>query len=300
MIPAYNYANYLPEAVDSVLAQTHRDFELLVVDDGSTDNTRDVVTGFIDPRVRYVWQVNQGLSAARNTGIREARFDFVAFLDADDLWSPEHLTDAIAEFARRGPEFALVACSSTRIDQAGVELPTRYPAWRGAREIDVSEIVTRTRFMPSSAIVRRAAFAACGDFDTTLRSSEDREMWIRIGAKFRIACLSQPGVRVRKHASNMSKHADRMRQSMQTVIERAWTGRIVARERVAFWRQVWTMFHFQVAWMLHDEGRHREAVITVLKSLLSWPLPLRASELSEPPFFRIRALRTFLVSLLRR
>ncbi len=300
IIPAYNYARYLPEAIASVLAQTHANLEVIVVDDGSTDETREVVARFTDPRVRYVWQQNAGLSAARNTGIREARFPFVAFLDADDLWLPAHLAEALAEFSQREPEFAVVACGSVRMDQDGVDLPTRLPAWKSAQEIPVAEIVTRTRFMPSSAVARRAAFDSCGGFDTSLRSSEDRDMWIRLGERYRIACRSSATVRVRKHPHNMSKHADRMRQSMHTVITRAYERGVVPQSRWAFWRRVWAMFHFQVAWMLHDEGRPREAVAAAVRALQCWPLPLAAGGLSEPPLFRLRALRTFLLAWLGR
>jgi glycosyltransferase involved in cell wall biosynthesis len=300
VVPAYNYGRYLGEAIDSVLAQTHRHFELLVVDDGSSDNTREIVTAYADPRVRYVWQQNQGLSAARNTGIREARFDFVAFLDADDLWRPDHLAEAMAEFARRGPECALVASNSLRMDQHGTEMATRLPDWKGARRIDVSEIVIRTRFMPSTAVVRRAAFDRCGGFDTGLRSSEDREMWMRIAAEYDVACRSEPTVLIRKHTSNMSKQADRMCQSMRTVIERAQEKGLVRQPALGFWPRVWVLYHFQAAWMYYDEGRAREAVVAALRSIQCWPFPMNAAAINEPIFFRLRALRTFLLSLLRR
>lgn len=299
IIPAYNYARYLNEAITSVLSQTHRNFELIVVDDGSTDETRAIVSSFTDARVRYVWQKNQGLSAARNRGIHESKYEFVAFLDADDVWKPTHLAATLAEFVRSEPECALVATVSVRMDQDGHEMPTRMARWSGGRRIDVSEIVTRTRFMPSTTVVRRTAFEQCGGFDTGLRSSEDREMWIRIGARFTVVCLGEPTVLVRKHTSNMSKQADRMCQSMRTVINRARSCGVVSNARLGFWRRVWVLFHFQAAWMFHDEGRDREAVIAILKSIVSWPFPMRAAAVNEPAFFRIRALRTFLLSLLR-
>src|SRR5690349_21494110 len=91
IIPTYNYAHYLPCAIDSVLAQTQPAAEVIVVDDGSTDATREVCARYTDPRVRYVHQSNAGLSAARNTGLREARSPLVAFLDADDRWEPAFL-----------------------------------------------------------------------------------------------------------------------------------------------------------------------------------------------------------------
>ena len=102
IIPAYNYADYLAAAIQSVLQQDLPDFELLVIDDGSTDGTAALVAGLTDPRIRYVHQANAGLSAARNTGIREASHPFVAFLDADDEWLPIHLSSAVSAFQRLG------------------------------------------------------------------------------------------------------------------------------------------------------------------------------------------------------
>lgn len=294
VIPAYNYARYLPEAVDSVLAQTYANFEVIVVDDGSTDDTRAVVERYTDPRVRYVWQQNQGLSAARNTGISEATRELVAFLDADDLWKPEHLAEAVAEFARRGADFALVAATSVRMDEARRELPTRIATQAASRELTAGDILLKTRFMPSSAVVRRVAFAHCGDFDRQLRSSEDRDMWIRLGARYRLAHLSARTVLVRKHGNNMSKHADRMQRAMRTVLERAQEQEIVPASHTAFWRRVWAIFHFQCAWMLYDEGRRGEAVRAMFHSLQSWPLPMPGAALNEPAFFRLRALLRFL------
>src|SRR5947207_1112090 len=119
VIPAFNYARFLPAAIDSVLRQTFSDFEILVVDDGSTDDTPQVVASFTGPRIRYIRQENAGLSAARNTGIRNARAPFVAFLDADDEWLPDFLATMLDAFETLGEDFAIVACGAERMDQAG-------------------------------------------------------------------------------------------------------------------------------------------------------------------------------------
>src|SRR5438067_6268305 len=116
VIPAFNYARYLPLAIDSALNQTHANLEVIVVDDGSTDDTREVVGAYRDERVRYVHQENAGLSAARNTGIRNARFAFVGFLDADDEWLPDMLAAAMERFANLPERFAIIACGSFRVD----------------------------------------------------------------------------------------------------------------------------------------------------------------------------------------
>jgi glycosyltransferase involved in cell wall biosynthesis len=118
IIPAYNQAHYLSAAVHSVLTQTHDQLEVIVVDDGSTDRTRDVVERISDPRVRYVHQQNAGLSAARNTGIRHARGDFLSYLDSDDLFLPDKLRVLLGAFDQN-PALGFAAGQSILIDEAG-------------------------------------------------------------------------------------------------------------------------------------------------------------------------------------
>lgn len=293
IIPAYNYAAYLGAAITSVLGQDHPNFEIIVVDDGSTDHTAEVVAGFTDARIRYVYQANAGLSAARNTGIGEARHEYVAFLDADDQWLPTHLSSTLGHFSTHSQSLAMVASTSRRVDSHGRELHSRFTPSPWDREVPVADIVLKTRFQPSAVVIRRIVFAECGGFDTSLRSSEDRDMWIRIGAKYRIFQQGQPTVLLRKHPANMSRQADRMRESMSLVIRRAYASSVVSRFRYSFWLKTWALYFFQSAWMLHDEGRRAEAVYASLAALGVWPWPMPGAAVNEPPFFRLRALARF-------
>jgi glycosyltransferase involved in cell wall biosynthesis len=296
IIPAYNYADFLASAIQSVLRQDHPDFELLVIDDGSTDGTAALVAGLTDPRIRYVHQANAGLSAARNTGIRLARHPLVAFLDADDEWLPTHLSSAVAAFRRLDPSFALVAAGSARIDSSGNPL-SAYPLLPADREVPVSDIIIKTRFMPSSVVVRREVFEECGLFDTSLRSSEDRDMWIRVGKRHRVYQQAAISTRIRKHGNNMSKQADRMRTSMSIVIRRAYATEAVPHGRLSCWLQAWSLFFVQSAWMLYDAGRRLEAFRDSCLAFIVCPWPLRPADFSERPYFRLRALLRFAASL---
>lgn len=293
VIPTYNYAAYLGEAISSVLRQDHANFEILVVDDGSTDDTAHVVSRFTDTRVRYVHQTNAGLSSARNTGIRGARHEIIALLDADDMWLPAHLSSSISHFARLDPAFAIVASPHRYVDASGGDIPSRATPIQPEREIPVADVVLKTRFMPSAVLIRREVFAECGYFDTSLRSSEDRDMWIRIGSRHRIFLQNQTTVLIRKHTANMSSQTNRMRASMRTVICRAYSSHVVSRFHLAFWLKTWALFCFQSAWAFHDEGRNRKAVCYVLASIGICPWPVSASALNVPPLFRIRALARF-------
>src|SRR5689334_19281127 len=122
VIPAYNYGRYLGRAIDSALAQTRPVDEIIVVDDGSTDNTREVAESFGE-RIIYVYQKNKGLSAARNTGIRKATGDWVAFLDADDWWHPDKIKRQL-EAASKDPEIGLVYTASWVVTPEGDKTPT--------------------------------------------------------------------------------------------------------------------------------------------------------------------------------
>jgi glycosyltransferase involved in cell wall biosynthesis len=295
VIPAYNYARFLPRAIESALTQSHSPFEIIVVDDGSTDDTQAVVARYTGPRVRCVHQQNAGLSAARNTGIREARFPYVAFLDADDEWRPDFLAACIAAFQKLGGEFGIVACGAERIDAAGAPLDTKTFSLDGDFEITARDLIVRTRFMPSAVVARRDIFQRCGFFDTTLRSSEDRDMWIRAAARWRIHFIGKILVRVRKHSANMSRNAGRMKQNIRRVLAKAFQNRAVPRWDAPFWLRVLAVHFFQIAWTHYEEGRRVTAIRYVVTSLLLWPFFLHPRALNEPALFRLRALARFAV-----
>jgi hypothetical protein len=166
---------------------------------------------------------------------------------------------------------------------------------RGDRYFTAADILMKTRFMPSSVIARRTAFDTAGFFDTTLRSSEDRDMWIRLAAAAPIRYLDQALVRIRRHGSNMSRNAGRMRRAMRQVRKKCRRNGVVRRSGAGFWLRVLAIDHFQGGWMYWDEGRVSRALLHSLLSLLLWPWPLDHRDLHEPRFFRLRAAARFLL-----
>lgn len=180
--PTYNRARFLPGAVASVLAQTYADFELIVVDDGSVDDTRKVLEPLMDdPRVRYFYQENQGQSYARNQAIEQATGDFIAFLDSDDLWDPSKLETQLA-ILEANPDVDIVHGDEAMIDEYG-----RVSSLDNMRRYSGS--ITRYLLADNSvsittALVRRRCFDEMGGFDTSVGVADDYELWLRFSAKY--------------------------------------------------------------------------------------------------------------------
>ncbi len=298
VIPAYNYARFLPFAVESARSQDYPKFEVVVIDDGSKDNTAEVMKQFSSP-VRYVYQDNVGLSAARNSGIREAKYDFVAFLDADDEFRPGLLREGMSRFAELVDEYGLVACAGEQIDVDGKPLYTRKHVPETPREVRVEEIVMRTRFMPTGVICRKHVFDSCGGFDTQLKSTEDRDMWIRIAARHRVFHQGKVLANIRKHGDNMSNNADQQQRNMSIVLKKSWRNGVVPRVRFWFWLQVFSYRRYQAALIYNGIKRPWPAFRDLLVSILYWPVFFNPASTGDRFMFRCRQLVRFTLNALR-
>ena len=178
VIPACNQAGYLTESIQSVLSQTYNDYEIIVVDDGSTDDTRAVVER-MGGGIRYVWQENQGLAGARNTGIRAARGEYVALLDSDDAWLPSFLASMMS-LAKANPDAAVLYCGVIYMDQWGCYLP-QSGRMRILPTHELYETLLRYNFLiPSTIVMNRSVVASAGFFDVAFRRLQDWELWIRL------------------------------------------------------------------------------------------------------------------------
>lgn len=291
VIPAYNYAHFLREAIDSALAQDHQPVEVLVVDDGSKDHTREVCESYGD-RIIYLWKENGGLSSARNAGIEAARFPWIALLDADDRWSFNFLSTAMACLEELGPDFVVIAAGTALMDRDGRDLGlSRWHSAKG-REYFFKDILLASRFSPSAVVVKREVLLSVGLFDCSLTSSEDRDMWIRCASKGRIWYHGKPLLTYRMHASSMSKNALRMMENNRKVIEKAFA----QTQSAGFWKRskVWAFYHFQAAWMYYESGQRLHAIGATLLSFLRYPLGYGADNPGLKKLFRLRQLACFL------
>ncbi len=188
--PAYNVARYVGATVDSVLRQTFRDFEYLVIDDGSTDNTVDVLKAHAgdDPRFRLVRGEHRGPSAARNAGIRAAKGEYIAFVDGDDRWHPKFLERQLQLIQSLPPDVGAVFCRSRLVLENGTLV---FLQWQRAGRYDFDDLLVNNNPTRngSSLLVRKSCFKDVGVFDEDLHYIEDLDMWLRIAANSKTPVL---------------------------------------------------------------------------------------------------------------
>lgn len=220
VIPAYNAMRYLPETMETALAQTFTDFEVLVVNDGSTDNTAEWVSQVTDPRVRIVSQENKGLAGARNTGIAHAKGEYIAYLDADDLWEPTKLEKQV-RCLDENPEVGLVYTWTALADQYGkstgrvISSHAEGNVWQELIEFNMV-------CCGSTPLIRRSCFDVVGLFSPDVSPSDDWDMWLRIANKFSFGVVKEALIRYRQHPSNSSKNFQLMLDTSRTLIERTF------------------------------------------------------------------------------
>jgi glycosyltransferase involved in cell wall biosynthesis len=201
IIPCYNAAKFLEEAIKSVLAQTYRQFEIILVNDGSTDNTEEVATRY--PEVRYIYQKNQGIAAARNTGLVESCGEYVVFHNPDDIMRSNALEIGVNSLkAHPNCGFAFGLCKCVRNDGLAFDSSLEPQD----TSLDIYQVLLRGRCFvpPSTVLFRHIVFEAVGNFDRTLVVSNDYDVFLRVARAFPGYCHNQVVVDYRQHSSNVS------------------------------------------------------------------------------------------------
>lgn len=202
VIPTYNRATTLKEALDSVLSQRYGDLELIVVDDGSTDETREIISSYL-PHLNYLYQEHRGVSAARNRGITHARGDYFAFLDSDDLWLPDKLYLQM-KFMEDHPE-ALICYTEEIWIRRGVRVNPmkKHKKYSG---MIFEHCLPLCLVSPSSALMARSLIDKVGVFDEKFEVCEDYDLWLRISARYPVYLIDTPLIIKRGgHADQLSK-----------------------------------------------------------------------------------------------
>jgi len=204
IIPTYNQSQYLEEAMESVLNQTYQNIEIIIVDDGSTDNTSEVVKSF-DNKIIYIPQKNKGASSARNAGIKKAQGQYVAFLDSDDMWIKNKLEKQI-KFIQNNPEIGLLGTGCYQmVDINKMIYKKIFPA---KNEILQKDLIKYNPFIQSSVIIKKDVFNHIDLYDEKFKESEDYDLWLRIAQKYKVANLEQALVTKRYYEKGLSKDKD--------------------------------------------------------------------------------------------
>lgn len=214
VMAAYNAENTIAETLESLIAQTYPDKEIIVTDDGSQDSTGRILDEFASrypDLIKVIHQANQGQSIARNAAIAEAKGDFIAFMDSDDLWAPNKIERQV-EFLSRNPEFGMVYTEGMTIDAEGKKLESFDCSVEFTGNC-FETLYTKNNIIGTSVMVRRPVLEDVGTFVPELRACENWELWTRISHKYAITFLDEELAYYRRHGSNMTSNTAWMREN---------------------------------------------------------------------------------------
>jgi glycosyltransferase involved in cell wall biosynthesis len=270
IIPTHNYGHFIKGAIKSVLSQSFSDLELIVVDDGSTDGTKNFISAFKDSRILYINQKNRGLASARNNGIKIASGEYVGFLDADDLWMPEKLELQLSIFKKK-ENVGLVYTGYEVVDDSGT-----YIAKRKAHKIEgdlISQLILGNIVSGSAttSLIRGKCFKTVGLFDETLRSCEDWDMWLRIARVWNFECINQPLAKIRLHSDNMTNDPRRIEKGLFSVIEKFYSDENLSSELSLLKPMAMAGAHRDSANFYVRSGLYKEAFSHLIKAI--WMVP---------------------------
>lgn len=274
IIPAYNAAKYLAAALASVEAQTFEDWRILLIDDGSTDNTAEVAAPFmarLGQRFTYIRQENQGLPAARNTAIRNSSAEYMALLDSDDIWLPCRLAESLS-YLESHPRVGVSHSSVAFVDETGKILQTFNTPQKHGEGMIAPYIYMRKVQLPCPTVTfRRRCIDTVGLFDETMRATEDRDLWFRIALHFEVGFIPKVLAHYRTSAASMSADPHRMLQAQLRFIGKHYgaPGCGILARRVAL-----SQCYRQHAEALDLRGKHWSALKSASQSLGFYPLEL--------------------------
>ena len=268
VLPVYNGARFIRESLDSVLAQTFHDYEVICVDDGSTDDSVAILDEYRQ-QVIVFRQANAGQGAARNAGVRQASGPYVAFIDQDDRWYPWKLTQQVVAI-ERDPQAVLVHCNSDRMDAQGqvVQRGATVEEHSRAMESPLGRLLGEGLILPSAMLVRRDAFERVGGFDHALRGYEDFDLCARLKQEGRFVFLDEPGMCYRIHAGGSSR-----------------AGHTVVRSRERFLKNMMKLYDT-------DQAKRRILNMLMAECYSDWGMDeMRSGNVSEARAMMLRSLK---------
>lgn len=226
VIPAFNSEKYIAECIDSVLLQTYQNFEIIIIDDGSTDNTVDIVSGYKNDLIKLFHQKNSGSAAARNHGVKQAAGIWIAFIDADDIWLPDKLQKQLEHCSNQD-------WSHSDLFFHGDTYPRHTKATKLTSKHSgfiLKNLLVENSIGTSSVVIKKDVFQKLGGFNTDLRALQDWDLWLRVATKHQICYVDEPLVYYRIHSSSVSRNVRKTLPYHLNLINRVFSRQGLARD----------------------------------------------------------------------
>ncbi len=278
IIPTYNCAKYLPEAIESVLAQTFRDFEIVIVDDGSCDETHGLVSGYLARhagKIKYIYQINQGMSSARNAGIARAAGEYVALLDSDDLWTSDRL-ELEVDILNKRSGVGVVHANIAWMSENGMDrIPAKREPCHLSGRIFTKVFLRTANISTATLLIRKECFSTVGLFDENLNrlGAEDREMCLRLAQKYNFFYLDRVLAYYRIRDNSFSKNCDKMLRGRYYIVDKFTKDK----KNLSLLRNMaLARIHREIADSNFLKQKFSQANREYMKSLFLWPFFLRS------------------------
>ena len=279
IIPTYNRARFITRAIDSVLSQTYWNVEIIVVDDGSTDNTKNIVNSY-GKQVRYIYQENKGAASARNTGINESKGQYIAFLDSDDFYAKDNLEKKIS-FLEGNPQIGWIYSDWQYIDEKGKYLDKgslRFDYFNKKLSGEIfEELFYKRNFIATdTVVVKRSVLEDIGFFDPKIPSQEEYDLWLRMSAKYAVGYIDEPLVTVTTHPDSLSTDFSKWAYGNALIIDKI--EKILPDNFTVRKRMMDRMYADKYTFLGRDfaqKGQFKKAVDAYWKSIKRLPLQKR-------------------------
>lgn len=274
VIPTYNRANIIKDAIETVIAQTYQDFEIIIVDDGSTDNTKEIVQSYQDDRIKYIYQTNSGKpSIARNKGIKEAKGDFIAFLDSDDLWHPQLLEKHI-NILSNNLDIGFTTNWNSYISFDGDKLNEKTCLAQNQKDYIKFILLNPDHAYPgpSGTVIRKICFEKIEPFDEKLDFCEDWDLFFRLAIHYNMYNIKEFLTYVRMHNESFTRNSQetlpRFKSSYLMFLEKSFNTENLPPEIVEIKNKVYSNVYSSFGGMLlYDRKKAKESREDYLKSL---------------------------------
>lgn len=276
IIPTYNSVRFIVNSVASATNQTYPNIEILIIDDGSTDETEMVVQQLSGP-VRYIKQTNGGPSSARNHGIAQSNGEYIAFLDVDDEWEPSKIDKQVG-FFENDKSLSIVATSYVRCnaDLLPVETITLSTPSKKKGTIPFRALLEKNQLLTSSIMIKKNILAKCGVFDEKIQFGEDWDFWVRIAQLGRIGYIHTPLCKYRAHSAGLTGKLDdkNMRDWLEVIKKNRLRSNNWYDKHITY-RKSFSWYLYNYAYLERVRGRKLEGKKKAIKAVIIWPFAIR-------------------------